>query len=491
MSEERVPTGIAGLDERIGGGLPKGSLTLVGGEPGSGKTTFSAQFLHHGASALHDPSVYVSFGESHKVFYSNMRLLGLNFEECEQSFKYLDFMRMKSGADEILTIIMKELEQTNARRLVIDSFTTLCQTIKDPSEQPVVMDTILSKIMREMGCTTILTVEKKVGQPWLGSGFEAFVADGIITLERDDESGIRRIRIPKLRGTKLPQTRFLYSLYHGFRLIPPLSRTKLLVSDRKLSKFYSKLEGSMKKPWTPVPHTETRFSTGNLELDKIANRGFEKGAYVILEVERDVPPRAVKAFTFPLMWNFISQGHGVIYYLGQSTSGEEIKAIASSYIEAKTFDKLARVFEDKPPNRRLTSHPYTVAMTGGKKSLDHDAELFQTVSHKLMKITKKNVLSIISYAELENKYAGNIEKLFSHIGDAIGENMTSGNVTFAIARPGLAITDKVLNITRWHLRLIERDGAVLFYGIRPRINLHAVEIDESGDQVKMLLTPML
>jgi circadian clock protein KaiC len=280
MSEERVPTGIAGLDERIGGGLPKGSLTLVGGEPGSGKTTFSAQFLHYGASVLHDPSVYVSFGESRKVFYSNMRLLGLNFEECEQSFKYLDFMRMKGGADEILTIIMKELEETNARRLVIDSFTTLSQTIKDPSEQPVVMDTLLSKIMREMGCTTILTVEKKVGQPWLGSGFEAFVADGIITLERDEESGIRRIRIPKLRGTKLPQTRFPYSLYHGFHLIPPLSRTKLLVSDRKLSKFYSKLEGSMKKPWTPVPHTETRFSTGNLELDMIANRGFEKGAHV-------------------------------------------------------------------------------------------------------------------------------------------------------------------------------------------------------------------
>jgi hypothetical protein len=130
-------------------------------------------------------------------------------------------------------------------------------------------------------------------------------------------------------------------------------------------------------------------------------------------------------------------------------------------------------------------------MTGGKESLDHDAELFRTVSHKLMKTTKKNVLSIISYAELENKYAGNLEKLFSHIGDAIGENMTSGNVTFAIARPGLAITDKVLNITRWHLRLIERDGAVLFYGIRPRVDLHAVEIDESGDQVKMRLTPML
>ena len=487
MSEERVATGVVGLDERIGGGLPKGSLTVVSGEPGSGKTTFCAKFAHYGASELHDPSVYVSFGESRKVFYSNMQLLGLNFEECEQSFKYLDFVRMKGGAEEILTIIIKELEQTNARRLVIDSFTTLCQTIKDASEQPVVMDTILSKIMRGMGCTTILTVEKNYGQPWLGSGFEAFVADGIIFLERDEESGIRMMKIPKLRGTKLPQTRFLCSLHNGFRLIPPLGPTKLLVSDRNVSD--SKLAGSFKRPWTPAPGTQTRFSTGNMELDNIANRGFERGAYVVLEVERDVPPRAVKSLTYPLMWNFLSQGHGVLCYLGQNTSGEEIKAIASSYVSSKTFDKLVRVFEDNP--HRSTIHPYIVPLRGGKQDLDHEAELFHTTSHKLMKMTRKNVLSIISYADLENKYAGNIEQLFSHIGDSIGHNMSSGNVTLAIARPGLAITEKVLNITRWHLKLIERDGAVLFYGVRPRISLHAVDIDESGDQVKMRLTPML
>ena len=167
MSEERVPTGIAGLDERIDGGLPKGSLTVVGGEPGSGKTTLCAQFLHYGATE-HDPSVFVSFGENHTVFYSNMRLFGLDFEKCDQSFKYLDFMRMKSGSESVLAVLLEELEQFKTRRLVIDSFTALSQTIRDVPEQLVVMDTILSKILRGMGCTTLLTVEKRTGQPWLG-----------------------------------------------------------------------------------------------------------------------------------------------------------------------------------------------------------------------------------------------------------------------------------------------------------------------------------
>ena len=238
MSEERVPTGIAGLDERIDGGLPKGSLTVVGGEPGSGKTTLCAQFLHYGATE-HDPSVYVSFGENHTVFYSNMRLFGLDFEKCDHSFKYLDFMRMKSGSESVLAVLLQELEQFKTRRLVIDSFTALSQTIRDVPEQLVVMDTILSKILRGMGCTTLLTVEKRTGQPWLGFGFEEFVADGILMLERDTKSGIRQIRIPKMRSTALPQDKFPYTLYHGFHIIPPLSRTprmiSLLISDPNIA----------------------------------------------------------------------------------------------------------------------------------------------------------------------------------------------------------------------------------------------------------------
>jgi len=133
MSEERVPTGITGLDERINGGLPKDSLTVVGGEPGSGKTTLCAQFLHYGAT-VHEPSVYVSFGENHKIFYSNMRLFGLDFAKCDQSFKYLDFMRMKDGSESVLAILLQELEQFKTRRLVIDSFTALSQTIRNVPE---------------------------------------------------------------------------------------------------------------------------------------------------------------------------------------------------------------------------------------------------------------------------------------------------------------------------------------------------------------------
>jgi circadian clock protein KaiC len=55
------PTGIAGFDEITGGGLPPSRTTLLLGGPGSGKTTFSLQFLVHGATACKEPGIFVAF----------------------------------------------------------------------------------------------------------------------------------------------------------------------------------------------------------------------------------------------------------------------------------------------------------------------------------------------------------------------------------------------------------------------------------------------
>lgn len=64
MKGDRVPTGIEGLDPSIEGGFPRGSLILLAGNPGTGKTVFGAQFLYRGASVYGEPGVYVSFAES-------------------------------------------------------------------------------------------------------------------------------------------------------------------------------------------------------------------------------------------------------------------------------------------------------------------------------------------------------------------------------------------------------------------------------------------
>ncbi|MFH1442772.1 MAG: ATPase domain-containing protein, partial [Candidatus Micrarchaeota archaeon] len=59
----RVPTGIPGLDELIEGGFEKGSVILVVGDTGTGKSTFAMQYLYNGATKYKEPGVYLTFEE--------------------------------------------------------------------------------------------------------------------------------------------------------------------------------------------------------------------------------------------------------------------------------------------------------------------------------------------------------------------------------------------------------------------------------------------
>ena len=201
----RVPTGIVGLDDMIEGGFPRGSLILLAGSPGSGKTIASAQYLYHGAKNLDEKGVYVSFAERRDFFLDNMKRFGLDFEmlESQGKFKFLDLMTTSEGAvSSTLDIVLREVLEINAKRLVIDSFTAMAQAFKRKIDARIILH-MLDKIMRQTGCTTLLLVELPTGSKTLGLGFEEFVADGIILFETiDEKEGIRkRAVIRKMRGT--------------------------------------------------------------------------------------------------------------------------------------------------------------------------------------------------------------------------------------------------------------------------------------------------
>jgi circadian clock protein KaiC len=201
----RIPTGIEGLDKLIEGGFPRGSLIVLAGSPGSGKTIASAQYIHHGATDFGESGVYISFGERKEVFFENMERIGLDFADLEKRglFKFLDLMTTKSGAvSDTLEIALDEVRQMKAKRLVLDSFTAMASAFSNRIEARIILH-LLEKLMRDSGCTTLLLVEVPMGQVGLGLGFEEFVSDGIILFETVEiRSGIqKRSIIRKMRGT--------------------------------------------------------------------------------------------------------------------------------------------------------------------------------------------------------------------------------------------------------------------------------------------------
>jgi circadian clock protein KaiC len=217
-SGDRVPTGIAGFDSLVEGGIPRGSLVLLAGNPGAGKTSFSAKYLHYGVTKRNEPGIYVSFAESREAFFANSKRMNMEFEPLERQHKFelLDFATpsVEKGAGDILTVVLGEISKMRAKRLVIDSFSALSQSFRLPIEARAVLHTVLGKMVRLAGCTTLLVVEKPLGENKAGTGIEEFVADGVVslTLKLGKGSLSRKIQVVKMRGTKANTRQHSYEI---------------------------------------------------------------------------------------------------------------------------------------------------------------------------------------------------------------------------------------------------------------------------------------
>src|SRR5437764_10848673 len=92
----KAPTGIQGLDEVTGGGLPKGRPTLVCGGPGCGKTLLAMEFLVRGATQYDEPGVFVAFEENAEELTQNVRSLGFDLDELEEQNRIsLDYVEVE------------------------------------------------------------------------------------------------------------------------------------------------------------------------------------------------------------------------------------------------------------------------------------------------------------------------------------------------------------------------------------------------------------
>ena len=92
----KAPTGIAGLDEITGGGLPQGRPTLVCGSAGSGKTLFSTEFIVRGALQFGEPGVFMSFEEKAEELTLNVASLGFDLAQLQaDKLIRLDYVRIE------------------------------------------------------------------------------------------------------------------------------------------------------------------------------------------------------------------------------------------------------------------------------------------------------------------------------------------------------------------------------------------------------------
>ena len=138
-SVSKAPTGIIGLDEITGGGVPRDRTTLLMGGPGSGKTIFSLQFLVHGALNCGEPGIFVAFEETSERIIANAESFG--WDLVKLSKKKIVFIDAKPQADMIqsgnfdlgglLAALDAAVKATGAKRIVFDALDVLLAFLPD------------------------------------------------------------------------------------------------------------------------------------------------------------------------------------------------------------------------------------------------------------------------------------------------------------------------------------------------------------------------
>lgn len=207
----KTPTGITGLDEITGGGLPTGRPTLVSGSAGCGKTMLAMEFLVRGATQFGQPGVFMMFEENAKELTDNVRSLGFDLDELvEQKKIVLDHVHIErseieeTGEYDLEGLFIRlghAIDSIGAKRVVLDTVEALFAGLPNHA----ILRAELRRLFRwlkDRGMTAVITGEK--GEASITRyGLEEYVADCVITLDHRVAEQIctRRLRVVKYRGT--------------------------------------------------------------------------------------------------------------------------------------------------------------------------------------------------------------------------------------------------------------------------------------------------
>jgi len=209
MAEERIGTGLPNLDKIIEGGFKIGSVNLVAGNAGAGKTTLAMQFIVQGLKNG-EAGIFITLEENKDKLFSDFSAFGWNLEEYERSgqLRILQYTpeQIKRQVAEGGGTLDVLVGQMNAKRIVIDSVTSFSMLfINKLARREASLG--LFDLFSRWGCTAVLTSEAtKVSADEIEAEME-FEVDGIIVLHHFKKKGTRErgLEVLKMRGTKTPE----------------------------------------------------------------------------------------------------------------------------------------------------------------------------------------------------------------------------------------------------------------------------------------------
>jgi circadian clock protein KaiC len=224
-------TGIPGLDEITGGGLPQGRPTLICGGPGCGKTLLAAEFLIRGATQFDEPGVFITFEETGEELAQNVRSLGFDLDKLVEDERIaIDYVRVErseiaeTGEYDLEGLFLRlgfAIDSVGAKRIVLDTIESLFGGFEN---QAVLRSELrrLFRFLKDRGVTAVITGERGDGS-LTRQGLEEYVSDCVILLDHrvTEQTSTRRMRIVKYRGTTHGTNEYPFLIdAEGFSVLP-------------------------------------------------------------------------------------------------------------------------------------------------------------------------------------------------------------------------------------------------------------------------------
>jgi circadian clock protein KaiC len=211
---ERLSTGSAALDAILGGGIPVESVTVVAGEPGSGKTVFTLQTLFHQARRGKRCVYFTTLSEPPMKIIRYMQLFSffdVSLIEERVTFADVGSTLRSGGVESALAQIIQLVESKEPDIVAIDSFKAIHDLLRSTGYgRAFVYD--LAVGMAAWGATTLLVGEYTREDVSVAPEFA--IADGIVRLstERQELTAARQIEVLKLRGANYVTGRHFFEM---------------------------------------------------------------------------------------------------------------------------------------------------------------------------------------------------------------------------------------------------------------------------------------
>lgn len=237
----RCATGIEGLDSILGGGFPEGSMVLVTGVPGVGKTSLSLEFAIRGAAAG-DRTLYITTIERPEKllasvpefdFFRGELVEGglLRFMGVTELMELDSFLGRPESREDILRLseaLSRYIGENDISRLVIDSYSAMFHALDDRAVSRDVL-LLLSEMVYRKGCTAVLVADVEPSASTdlaITATMESIIADGVIVLGNHQRRSdlLRTLQVLKMKGASHSRSKYVIDLTSCGILITPLLR---------------------------------------------------------------------------------------------------------------------------------------------------------------------------------------------------------------------------------------------------------------------------